>query len=280
MSNLRLDITIKESLRQIVAEKYPDIQISRFDLTHPERLEHGDYATNVAMILAKQLQRKPSEVAHEIETIWNEQHQTDYIDHIEVTPSGYINFFLTKDFLLQELHTIVSDKESYGQGDGLKGQKILLEYGQPNTHKMPHIGHLFSYVYGESCAQNECLNVLMTREKLDVHVSRYCTKKHCPFPDPQIPLLCAPAGIFAILRSRFSASAGTLWLWDNFFSSDTVSHSGTWKIVSRAGPTCRSLTKARKTPKLPDAHLKEWPSMQDSPHDFFVHRTRWISSSR
>jgi arginyl-tRNA synthetase len=151
--HLRLDITIKESLRQIVADKYPEIQISRFDLTHPERLEHGDYATNVAMILAKQLQRKPSEVANEIEAIWNESHQTDYIDHIEVTPSGYINFFLTKNYLLQELHTIVSDKDSYGQGDGLKGQKILLEYGQPNTHKMPHIGHLFSYVYGESCAR-------------------------------------------------------------------------------------------------------------------------------
>jgi len=151
--NIRLDIAIKESLRQLVTDHYPSVQIGRFDLTHPTRLEHGDYATNVAMILAQQLGRRPAEIASEIEKFWLAEHQTDYIDHLEVIPSGYINFFLQTDYLLQELQTIVATKEAYGRGSDLTGKKILVEFGQPNTHKMPHIGHLFSYIYGESVAR-------------------------------------------------------------------------------------------------------------------------------
>jgi arginyl-tRNA synthetase len=118
-------------------------------LSHPADPAHGDFATSVALKHAKNLQMKPLELAQKIA---NEIEKGDLIEKVEVVKPGFINIFLTTQTFLSEMKSIVHGNDAYpALGD--KNKKILLEYGQPNTHKTPHIGHLFSYVYGESLAR-------------------------------------------------------------------------------------------------------------------------------
>lgn len=108
--------------------------------------EFGDYTTNVAMVAAKEKGKNPRELAEEIVI----QIDKDLFEKVEVAGPGFINFYVIKDALIDSLLRIDIDKENYGKSDLLDKKRINFEFGQPNTHKLPHIGHLFSYVLGFS----------------------------------------------------------------------------------------------------------------------------------
>ena len=111
-------------------------------LQHPADPEHGDYSTNVALVSAKKLKKQPVALAEEIKDALP---QDDLIAKVTVEKPGFINFFLSDKALLKELQRVNS--ETHGKKKA--GKTILLEYGQPNTHKVPHIGHLFSYIFAK-----------------------------------------------------------------------------------------------------------------------------------
>src|SRR5690606_23815887 len=77
----------------------------------------------------------------------------NYISKIEVAGPGFINFWIKKEVLTDNLKTVNTRGDKYGKSDLFQGKRIMFEFGQPNTHKMPHIGHLFSYIYGESMSR-------------------------------------------------------------------------------------------------------------------------------
>src|SRR3989344_8383924 len=66
---------------------------------------------------------------------------------------NFINLYLNPAVLTEEMEKIIEQKADYGRITGKTPKRIHLEYGQPNTHKLPHVGHLFSYIYGESLAR-------------------------------------------------------------------------------------------------------------------------------
>ncbi len=142
---------VKEKLLKILkaALERSGIKEEEIELEHPASLDHGDYSTNIALKLSKKLNKNPQELAEEIVA---KIEKGDVLEKVEVVKPGFINFFLSKKILLEELNRINQEKDDYGKKPA-KNFKILLEYGQPNTHKTPHIGHLFSYIYGESLAR-------------------------------------------------------------------------------------------------------------------------------
>ncbi|MEK7526161.1 MAG: arginine--tRNA ligase [Patescibacteria group bacterium] len=132
---------IIEELKRITGAN--DIQLS-----FPEREEHGDFTTNVALVAAKDKGKNPREYAHElVKSISQVDSLMQIISEIKIEGPGFINFYLKEKYLVKILESI---DESYGKTTSNVGQKVMFEYGQPNTHKLPHIGHLFSYVYGEA----------------------------------------------------------------------------------------------------------------------------------
>ncbi len=116
------------------------------NLEHPTNPAHGDYSTNVAFASAKQLKKQPLELAQQIK---DSVPQDELVEKVTVEKPGFINFFLSGKALLQELKNINENVKNKSKAE----KTILLEYGQPNTHKTPHIGHLFSYIFGESLAR-------------------------------------------------------------------------------------------------------------------------------
>lgn len=141
---------IKDKIVSLLEDslKKNGVETKIINLQHPANIEHGDYSTNAALVYSKQLKKQPLELA---KLIKDSISQNEHVEKVTVEPPGFINFFLSEKALLGELKLI--NETSVDIKKSSKKKTILLEYGQPNTHKTPHIGHLFSYIFGESLAR-------------------------------------------------------------------------------------------------------------------------------
>jgi arginyl-tRNA synthetase len=106
-------------------------------IDRPKNPEHGDYATNVALRLAKSAGRPPREVA---ELLATELRAVDGIAGVDVAGPGFLNITLAKDALGQLAVRAVTAGEAYGHTDTLAGQKLNLEFVSANPTGPVHIG--------------------------------------------------------------------------------------------------------------------------------------------
>jgi arginyl-tRNA synthetase len=150
-------------------------------LQTPEQEDHGDYATNVALQLKNlktkklkdQLQvtnhQSPRETAQEIvNRLKADKELTKVVDKIEVAGPGFINFFLEKEYLIDQLSVILNKKDSFGKSDLYKGQKYLIEHTSPNPNKAMHLGHLRNNVTGMAIANLwEFVEAKVVRDDVD-----------------------------------------------------------------------------------------------------------------
>lgn len=136
-----LEQGIKKALREI---SLPEVV---FSLEHPKDLSHGDYMTNVALIVGKQENKNPIEVADLILENLKGQNIKG-LDKIEVAGPGFINFTLKREIFIKNLFD-AQDPE-WGNTEIYKGKKILVEHSSPNLFKPFHIGHLMNNTIGEA----------------------------------------------------------------------------------------------------------------------------------
>jgi arginyl-tRNA synthetase len=119
-----------------------------FVIEHPKDLSHGDWASNVALVVSKQLGRSPSEVAQDIAQILRQAQDEFQISEIQIAGPGFINFTLSREVFVQDL--ALSEVEGWGKTHLYEGQKILVEHSSPNLFKPFHIGHLMNNTIGEA----------------------------------------------------------------------------------------------------------------------------------
>ena len=133
--------SLVEKLNQIIGEEF----IKKEDLSHPPQKQMGDLSLP-CFNLAKNLKRDPRELAEELK----EQVKVENIAKTEVI-GPYLNFFFDQKKLAEQvISEILESKESYGQNTFGKGQKVMVEYFNVNTHKECHIGHLRNACFGEA----------------------------------------------------------------------------------------------------------------------------------
>lgn len=123
-----------------------------FAVERPTELAHGDYAVNVALVVAKQLGKKPHEVA-ELLVTHIQQTLADDVAHIEIAGPGFINITLAPACIERLLQEAITKKEAWGRADTGVGTRIIVEYSCPNPFKEMHIGHLMSTVIGEAMSR-------------------------------------------------------------------------------------------------------------------------------
>ncbi|MFZ2886578.1 MAG: arginine--tRNA ligase [Minisyncoccia bacterium] len=141
---------IREKLA--TALKAMDVSVVPEDilLEHTADLTHGDYASNVAMVFAKQLKMNPRELAEKLAA---EARGVEGVASVEVAGPGFINFTLAPEYLAELLEIGRQHGEKWGSGISGKGKKIILEFTDPNPFKEFHIGHLVPNAYGESISR-------------------------------------------------------------------------------------------------------------------------------
>ena len=110
---------------------------------------HGDFASNIALLLGKAAGLGPRELARKI---IEQLPPSDLIDKTEIAGPGFINFFLKKGAFQTVVREILSQRERFGDADLGQGQKVLLEFVSANPTGPLHVGHGRAAAYGAACA--------------------------------------------------------------------------------------------------------------------------------
>jgi arginyl-tRNA synthetase len=135
-------------------------------IEHPADPSHGDYSTNVALKVhggkgAKVQSNSeplnlgtsvpnPMEVANEIVNKIRSAGMPEYIAKIEVVQPGFINFWLSPEYLANQVGEVLKEKENFGRLTIGKGKTVIVDYSSPNIAKPFGIGHLRSTVIGQA----------------------------------------------------------------------------------------------------------------------------------
>jgi len=118
-------------------------------LERPRQAEHGDYACNVALQLAKSLKRAPREIAARLTAALP---ASPYIEKTEVAGAGFINLFLKRSFKQQVVNRILEAGTGYGTGLFGQHKRIQVEFVSANPTGPLHVGHGRGAAYGASLA--------------------------------------------------------------------------------------------------------------------------------
>lgn len=134
---------IKDSLKKL------DIKDISVEIDVPKQKDFGDYSTNIAMKLTKILGKNPLEIANLIvENINN-----DNITKMEVKAPGFINFFVKKDYLVENIKKVLTEKDRYGSSNIGNGKKVNIEFVSANPTGILHLGNARGGAYGDSLAR-------------------------------------------------------------------------------------------------------------------------------
>ncbi len=151
---------MKESIEKALASALVDLSGDLTDeeissLTHdslerPKSVEHGDWTTNIAFVLAGKLHRSPQQIAEELGKILSSNLSEKEVKITVV--GGYVNFTLSDRLVAEFIEEINELGDRFGANDSLLGKEVMIEYTDPNPFKVFHIGHLMPNVIGESLA--------------------------------------------------------------------------------------------------------------------------------
>jgi arginyl-tRNA synthetase len=136
-------------LQQALASVAPDATATPIQLERPRDSSHGDFATNLAMQLARVLKKNPRELA---ERLMAELPVSGLVSKVTIAGAGFINFTLDTSVKLEVVKTALAAGKAYGRSVVGGGQKTLVEFVSANPTGPLHVGHGRGAAYGASLA--------------------------------------------------------------------------------------------------------------------------------
>jgi arginyl-tRNA synthetase len=149
---------VKDHLRELILQALLDLRRAGrlaldgepdFAIERARSREHGDYAANVAMLLARQAQRKPRELA---EAIVASLPQSQHVARVEIAGPGFINFHLNQACRLSTLRRVFERGDRYGFAAEESRESVTVEFVSANPNGPLHVGHGRGAAYGASVA--------------------------------------------------------------------------------------------------------------------------------
>jgi arginyl-tRNA synthetase len=110
---------------------------------------HGDFATNLALAIAKPCRQNPRQLA---ELLRNALETHPSLERVEIAGPGFINFFMQEDAVANVVKTVLSQGDQYGRSNLGQGQKVIIEFVSSNPTGPLHVGHGRGAAFGASLA--------------------------------------------------------------------------------------------------------------------------------
>jgi arginyl-tRNA synthetase len=146
----QLEQLLREAVNGLVGDVLPAApEASQITVERTRDPGHGDFASNVAMRLAKSARRNPRQLA---EAIAAALPANDLIERTEIAGAGFINFHLKAAASTQELARIHELGDAYGQSRAGAGERVLVEFVSANPTGPLHVGHGRQAAYGATLA--------------------------------------------------------------------------------------------------------------------------------
>jgi arginyl-tRNA synthetase len=143
---------LAELVRTAVRTAFPDAGDIECELERPRNPDHGDFATNVALQLAKRVGRKPREVA---EAIVAALPKGAGIERADVAGPGFINFTLSRASRFGVVAQALAQGAAFGRGNAGDGRRIMVEFVSANPTGPLHVGH------GRQAALGDTISTLL-----------------------------------------------------------------------------------------------------------------------
>ena len=161
---MEIENYLKEKIRQAIEKSnFPFDTSLQLHLTAPKQKEHGDLTTNVALLLASQINKNPRTIAEKIVTCLTLDKK--WIIKTDIAGPGFINFTFSNSYLFDSLEKILHQNNTFGQSSLGKGKKVQVEFVSANPTGPLTIGHGRQAVLGDTIARVlEAVGYDVTRE--------------------------------------------------------------------------------------------------------------------
>jgi len=128
----------------------PEMNLPYIEIEVPANPDHGDYACNVAMVLASRAKQNPRKIAQLLQDHFPDTE--GILEKIEIAGPGFMNFRIRDSLWCQVLETILEQRDRYGWSDLGREKKVQVEFVSANPTGPLHIGHARGAVVGDVLA--------------------------------------------------------------------------------------------------------------------------------
>lgn len=148
----QIEETLKQEIESAVLsaglaskEEMPDVVLET-----PKDKAHGDYATNMAMQLARIAKKAPRQIAEDIVEHLNTEKAS--VKEVEIAGPGFINFFIDQSSLTEVVDTVLNQGHEYGKTNAGDGKRVQIEFVSANPTGTLHLGHARGAAFGDALA--------------------------------------------------------------------------------------------------------------------------------
>ena len=145
---MELKEVLKLNIQEALKELNVSLNLDEIIIENSKDPTHGDYASNVALKLARVFGKSPRDVA----SLIIDRINNDQIDHIEIAGPGFINFYMKNDSLSSTVSKIISLDKDYGRGEK-KNKRINVEFVSANPTGDLHVGHARGAAIGDAISR-------------------------------------------------------------------------------------------------------------------------------
>lgn len=153
-----------QALSTFIQKHALDIDLPEIQIERTKDKSHGDFASNIAMMLAKPAKMNPRQIATEIVEILP---ATEFVTNVEIAGPGFINFFLSAEANQKVITDVLEQGEKFGLSQVGQGKKVQVEYVSANPTGPLHVGH------GRGAAYGSVVSSLLSAVGFDVHREYY-----------------------------------------------------------------------------------------------------------
>lgn len=139
---------LKDTIKKALLEVYKlDYSVENIIIETPKEKTHGDFSSNIAMKLARELHNSPINIA---KGLLENLKSNNLFNNVEIAGPGFINFFIKEESFTTFIKDIILKGDEYGKSNFGNNEKIMVEYVSANPTGDLHLGHARGAAFGDS----------------------------------------------------------------------------------------------------------------------------------